>query len=1506
MKDPFTKNVELLAAMLSQHAKRLRKLEVKSTPAPGMGGADTTPPTVPTGLNAIALTYHQVQLQWTASTDDVAIAGYTIYRDGTSIGTTSSIAYNDFGVTYDTAYSYTLDAFDTSGNHSAITSAVAVTTPSDSTPPSDPTGLAVTNYSYSTVDLSWIQSTDNIGVTGYTIYRNGTLIGTTDVIYYTDSGLSSGITYNYTVDAYDAAGNHSSQSASVSVTTLTIPDSTPPSTPTGLASSNVQAQQATLTWNASTDNVGVAGYTVYRNGSQINSTSALSYTDSSLLPSTNYTFTVDAYDAAGNHSGQATAVYVTTPALPVTGIWYVATDGSATNSGSIDFPWSLDYAFNGAGGGSVASGNTIYLRGGTYSISATQVVDGFVGSAGNPVHIKNYPGERVVLRNAGGSPLFSTLELRDMSYVDIYGLEFTMYNYTRTTEIVGGGQMYHILFNSSYAQDYLNFYGCYIHDSAGMGVGTFIGSGWITFNGCIFLYNGSNSTTDWTIWTQNQNDTKLFKDCVIAHGASDGIRNYATDDTRVDNLEVNGTFIFEPGSLYANPGIGIMVGSLGINAPQNIVIDNNVYTDRTMASDSDSRCLQLGDLGGSGSSGSVGPISITSSLEDGRYASDGSGTYNTSLNTLGHDSGGLDWGNWYRFLNMTIPSAATITSATLQIVAANARTTTLNTLVRCDKSGSNPAQVSDVADALSRTRGSVSAAFSQTNWALGDVFSISVTSVVQEAINQAGWASGNAIQLFMDENTSTPSGNTMFVSAYENTTYAEAQLTVNYTTSSSDVGVNTVSGTGNYFVGDALDLAGSNYTSVSFTGNTVVFPVNIGTTESSFPTNTYLHSNPATGTFIRCRTFDWDSKRANIAILNWSGAVSVTLSAADLTDLNISSGDTYELHNIENYWSDVIINSYNGSEINVPMTGRTQANPAGAVGAPATMYPYIGAFQIVVLGGGSPPPPPPTDTTAPSTPTSLAASAVSSTQIDLTWTASTDNVAVTGYTIYRGGTQIATSASPSYSNSGLSASTNYVYTVDAYDAAGNHSSQSASANATTDSAPPPPSGANWYVGPSGSSSNSGTRASPWSLSYAINGAAGGQIGAGDVVYMLGGNYSYSSAIYLSGISGTSSNPIIFQSEPGARATIRATAEGFQTMIMRTCSWVTFQDIEFTQTNYTRTSTTSSSSTETPVITSTSGSDAQTGIKFKACTFHDSIGMGTKSWYSTVSNCEWNGCLFYYNGQDPAHDHGTYTHNTDANPKLWKDCIYHNNAGYGYHSWGNSTSADQATDNMHLEQCVFFNTTSLYSATRKMDLLIGNGATTAKHPTLLRCMSYAPNSTSTYTFRVGYGGGVSNASLTYNYTVGRPWYLEDSTWSGTISNNTIYYPGGMPSTTLARINAGSANTLASVPSSGSHIFVYAYDWDSKRANIIIYNFGSASSISITNSVLSGAGVTLANGSSYELRNAENYYGDIITGTYNGSSISVPMTGRTRATPVGGISTPPTAFPKFGVFVLRNLS
>src|SRR5204863_106872 len=91
-----------------------------------------------------------------------------------------------------------------------------------------PTGLTASAVSSSQINLSWTASSDNVGVSGYRVYRNGTQIATTGATSFANTGLSPSTTYSYTVAAYHAAGNLSTQSSPASATTPAPPDTTPP------------------------------------------------------------------------------------------------------------------------------------------------------------------------------------------------------------------------------------------------------------------------------------------------------------------------------------------------------------------------------------------------------------------------------------------------------------------------------------------------------------------------------------------------------------------------------------------------------------------------------------------------------------------------------------------------------------------------------------------------------------------------------------------------------------------------------------------------------------------------------------------------------------------------------------------------------------------------------------------------------------------------------------------------------------------------------------------------------------------------------------------------------------------------------------------------------------------------------------------------------------------------------------------------------------------------------
>jgi chitinase/chitodextrinase len=374
--------------------------------------SDAQKPSIPSGLTAGTIAATSVPLSWTASTDNVGVAGYRVFRGATPdtvvqiadlpkpAGGSAPTSYTDAAASPNTTYVYRVSAYDAAGNASDLSSGLAVTTPStggscsasafvrgstyaanaevsnigcttapnssggacptgglpqsrkykclvagwcsmnndaydpgtgwawenawafvsdcsgtpsDTTAPTVPAGLSATKTTTS-VTLSWTASTDSggSGLKEYRVFRGATQVATSTSSGYTDNGLTPNTTYAYSVAAVDNAGNVSGQSTSLNVTTNAASDTAAPSIPSGLVAGTVGTTSVTFSWSASTDNVGVTGYDVYRNGTKIGTSISTSYTDGSASANTAYNYTVSAKDAAGNTSGQSSALAVTT------------------------------------------------------------------------------------------------------------------------------------------------------------------------------------------------------------------------------------------------------------------------------------------------------------------------------------------------------------------------------------------------------------------------------------------------------------------------------------------------------------------------------------------------------------------------------------------------------------------------------------------------------------------------------------------------------------------------------------------------------------------------------------------------------------------------------------------------------------------------------------------------------------------------------------------------------------------------------------------------------------------------------------------------------------------------------------------------------------------------------------------------------------------------------------------------------------------------------------------
>jgi chitodextrinase len=158
-----------------------------------------------------------VQLSWSAATDNVAVAGYRVYRGGVLVGTTSSLSYLDTGLAPETTYAYEVRAFDAAGNVGPAASTSATTPALDSSAPSTPTGLKGVVQKGRKVVLTWSASSDNVGVVAYDVMRSGVAIASSTTTTYADRPGRG--TFSYQVRARDASGNASGWSAPVAVKT---------------------------------------------------------------------------------------------------------------------------------------------------------------------------------------------------------------------------------------------------------------------------------------------------------------------------------------------------------------------------------------------------------------------------------------------------------------------------------------------------------------------------------------------------------------------------------------------------------------------------------------------------------------------------------------------------------------------------------------------------------------------------------------------------------------------------------------------------------------------------------------------------------------------------------------------------------------------------------------------------------------------------------------------------------------------------------------------------------------------------------------------------------------------------------------------------------------------------------------------------------------------------------------------------------------------------------------
>lgn len=257
-------------------------------------------------------------LYYVTMTVNVPAKTYSVSVDPQG-GTTSTLATNyQFRNTQSGANSFSyLNGFDDVGTHMICN--VAVAGQQDTTPPTISITAPINGATVSSTVSVSANASDNIGVTKVEFYLDGTLEQTDLNSPYTWSWNTTGVSngsHTLSAKAYDAAGNIGI-SSNVAVT-VSNPDTQAPTVPTGLGIAGTTTSTISLSWTASNDNVGVAGYKIFRctgacsPNTQVGTSTTTSFTSSGLAASTTYSYAVSAYDAAGNTSALSSAIQGTT------------------------------------------------------------------------------------------------------------------------------------------------------------------------------------------------------------------------------------------------------------------------------------------------------------------------------------------------------------------------------------------------------------------------------------------------------------------------------------------------------------------------------------------------------------------------------------------------------------------------------------------------------------------------------------------------------------------------------------------------------------------------------------------------------------------------------------------------------------------------------------------------------------------------------------------------------------------------------------------------------------------------------------------------------------------------------------------------------------------------------------------------------------------------------------------------------------------------------------------
>ncbi len=555
------------------------------------------------------------------------------------------------------------------------------------------------------------------------------------------------------------------------------------------------------------------------------------------------------------------------------------------------------------------------------------------------------------------------------------------------------------------------------------------------------------------------------------------------------------------------------------------------------------------------------------------------------------------------------------------------------------------------------------------------------------------------------------------------------------------------------------------------------------------------------------------------------------------------------------------------------------------------------------------------DVPTPTIPSNLVAIESSSSQIDLSWSASPDNTAVTSYKIYRDDVLIKSTDHTSISITGLYEKTNYCFTVSAIDAENNESKLSNASCITTPKATPfdnyhafnsftdntfaLSSCANLpletavgiFVSPTGAATAAGTQLDPLDLATALSSTS--IVSAGQTLWLMEGIYKGN---FTSKLRGTSLLPIKVRPLPGKRAIIDGNHISGGAALTISGDWTDYYGLEVISSSATHTSTQTGSN---PTDLVRNNGVTVTGPNTRVINFivHDNIGGGISSW-SNAPNSELYGNIIYNNGwtgPDRGHGHAIYAQNNTGFKRLTNNIIF-----FGYGTGIHVYTEGGQMNNFDVQHNTWFMTgASDPRASQKKDNCLIGGFKPVTNLLMKHNLGYSENSRGT---RLGYGGSVTgqDAILIDNYLSENFWVA--GSWpSLNISNSSIFrgLTGAASSFISDGINGNIVQTTP--PVTGNRVFVKANDHNPRRARVVIYNYEDASSVNVDLSTILKPGEAYRIHSSFALFDAP-----IIEGVFDESPVSIPMGTVAPPQPTGSNDVADEDDPhrKFGVFIVMH--